>query len=196
MTGVENGVETGPVTGGLNGPVHTSSVMISVPELAEFTSPWRPTSYAPQGPALSVERRFPPHVTLLTPFGEPDDGGRLARLRQVAAAREPFELVFRRAMRFGATGAVWLVPEPEAVVRELAAAVVAAFPEHPPYLGQHADPVPHLTVTVAGDEGTLTQVQAALDAHGPLTAPVTSLGIWRRSADGVWQLTDVAPLGG
>ncbi|HEX8495905.1 MAG TPA: 2'-5' RNA ligase family protein [Actinomycetales bacterium] len=180
----------------LTGPVHASSVLIAVPELAAFTSQWRSTSYAPQAPALTIERRFPPHVTLLTPFGEPDDGELLVRLQRVATEHQPFELVFRRASRFGPDGAIWLVPEPVSVLRELALAVAAAFPEHPPYLGRYADPVPHLTVTVAGDDGTLAQVQAALDEHGPLTAPVASLGIWRRGDDDVWQLTAVAPLGG
>lgn len=175
---------------------HASGVIASLPELAAFTSPWRSTSYAPDHPTLPIERRFPPHVTVLTPFAAPDDAAAVARLRQVTERHASMQIVFSRVDQFGPGGAVWLVPEPVDAILGLVRDVIAAFPEHPPYEGLHPDPVPHLTVTTVGDAATLAQVRAALDQQGPLTVQVHELGVWYRGDDGVWQLAATAPLGG
>lgn len=174
---------------------HTTGVIVAVPELAAFTFPWRSTSYAPDDATLSIERRFPPHVTVLFPFAEPDDADALARLRRVAEQYEPFDLVFSRAEQFGPGGAVWLVPEPADVVQRLLHGVLGAFPEYPPYQGRHPEPTAHLTVTAVGADDTLAQVRAALAEGGPLTAHVSELGVWQRGNDDVWQPAAAAPLG-
>ena len=174
---------------------HATGVIVALPELAAFTSPWRSTSYAPDHPTLSIERRFPPHVTMLSPFAKHDDDGALARLRRVAERHEPFDLVFTHAEQFGPGGAVWLVPEPADVVQGLLDDVLAAFPEYPPYEGEHPDPTPHLTVTAVGDDSTLRQVRAALAGRGPITARVSELGVWQRGDDDVWRPAASAPLG-
>ena len=174
---------------------HTTGVIVALPELAAFTWPWRSTSYLHDQPTLSIERRFPPHVTVLSPFAAPDDGDALVRLRRVAERHHPFELVFERAEQFGPGGAVWLVPTPADVVLRLLSDVIAAFPEYPPYEGEHPDPTPHLTVTAVGDDATLRQVRAALADAGPLTARVSELGVWQRGDDDVWQLAATVPLG-
>ncbi len=172
-----------------------TGVLLALPELAGFTSPWRSTSYAPDEPTLSIERRFPPHITVLAPFADAADIAAVTRLRAVAARHPPLHLRFRRVSQFGPGGAVWLVPEPHEPVLALLTDVVDAFPEHPPYGGLHPYPVPHLTVTTDGDDTTLTQVQAALDAQGGLTSSVSEVGVWQRADDEVWQLVASAPLG-
>lgn len=174
---------------------HSTGVIVALPELAAFTAPWRSTSYAPDHPTLSIERRFPPHVTILSPFAKPDDDGALARLRRVAERHEPFDLTFTHAEQFGPSGAVWLVPEPADVVQGLLDDVLAAFPEYPPYDGLHRDPTPHLTVTAMGDGTILAQVRAALTGRGPITVAVTELGVWQRGDDDVWQPVATAHLG-
>jgi len=179
-----------------NGSVHASGVLLALPELAGFTSPWRSTSYAPDHPDMPIERRFPPHVTLLTPFAEGHDEAAFERLRRVAAQHAPLDLCFERVQQFGEGGAVWLVPEPADAVLALAQAVIDEFPEYPPYDGMFPDPVPHLTVTTVGDPSTLAQVRTALAEHGPLRVRVDELGVWQRSEDDVWQLVATATLSG
>lgn len=174
---------------------HSTGVIMALPELAAFTAPWRSTSYASDHPSLSIERRFPPHVTMLSPFAKPDDDGALARLRRVVERHQVFDLVFTHAEQFGPGGAVWLVPEPADVVQWLLNDVLAAFPEYPPYDGLHLDPTPHLTVTAAGGAEVLAQVRAALTEGGPITARVSELGVWQRGDDDVWQPVATAPLG-
>lgn len=174
---------------------HASGVILALPELAAFTAPWRATSYAPDHPTMPIERRFPPHVTLLTPFAEADDRQALDRLHRVADHHRPFDLTFSRAEQFGPGGAVWLVPEPHDLVLTLMCQVIEAFPEYPPYEGLHPDPVPHLTVTTVGEADTLAQVDAALRQRGPLCAHVSELGVWQRDCDDAWQLIAPVPLG-
>lgn len=174
---------------------HDTGVILALPGLAGFTSTWRSTSYAPDQPDLPVERRFPPHVTVLTPFAEADDETALKQLRQVAASHHPLDLSFGRAEQFGPGGAVWLVPEPADPVLALLLDVAAAFPDHPPYGGLHPKVVPHLTVTTDGDDATLAQVRSALADQGPLTARVDELGVWQRGLDEVWRLVAAFPLG-
>lgn len=180
-----------------------------MPEVAAFVAPWRATSYASTAGARSGERRFPPHITLLAPFGGQGDPAALRTLRQVAARHEPFELRFTRVEQFPG-GAVWLVPEPVERVAALMLDVRAAFadlfadlppdrstsdepPSTDPAMG--LAPVPHLTVTVDAEPGTQARVQAALDAEGPLIAPVSTVGVWRRDGQQVWRLRHRAPLG-
>ncbi len=174
---------------------HASGVILALPQLAAFTAPWRATSYAPGHPSMPVERRFPPHVTLLTPFAEADDQQALGRLRRVAERHRPFDLSFSRAQQFGPGGAVWLAPEPHDLVRTLMCQVIEAFPEYPPYEGLHPEPVPHLTVTTVGEADTLAQVDAALQQVGPIRTHVSELGVWQRDCDDVWALIASVPLG-
>lgn len=176
------------------GTPHASGVILALPELAAFTSTWRGTSYAPDHPTLPLERRFPPHVTVLTPFAEPDDLPALQRLRQVTERHGPFDLTFARAEQFGPGGAVWLAPEPADPLLALMHEVIDAFPQYPPYEGLFPDPVPHLTVTTAGEADTLDQVNAALQQVGPLRAHVSEVGVWQRGCDDVWQLIAAVPL--
>ena len=172
-----------------------TGVLLALPVLAGFTSPWRSTSYAPDQPAVSIERRFPPHVTVLAPFAPPADERAIVRLRAVAARHAALDLRFTTASQFGPDGAVWLVPEPREPVLALLTDVIDAFPDYPPYGGLHPDPVPHLTVTTDGDDDTLAQVRAALAEQGPLTARVSELGVWQRGCDEVGQLVATAPFG-
>lgn len=176
------------------GTPHASGVILALPELAAFTSTWRGTSYAPDHPTMPIERRFPPHVTVLTPFAEPDDLPALDRLRRVAERHRPFDLTFERAEQFGPGGAVWLAPEPADTLLTLMREVIDEFPEYPPYEGLYPDPVPHLTVTTVGEPDTLAQVNAALQQVGPLRAHVSELGVWQRGWDDVWQLISPVPL--
>lgn len=169
-----------------------TGLLLALPELADFTARWRATSYAPDQPDLAMERRFPPHVTVLTPWVDPGDGEALERLRRVAASHAPLTLRFSRAETFPGSTVVWLFPEPEQELRSLLLDVHEQFPDHPPYDGEHDDPVPHLTVSTDGGQQVLAEVRAALAEQGPLVVTVDRISVYARGEDDVWRLlTDV-----
>jgi 2'-5' RNA ligase len=174
----------------------TSGLLLSLPGLAEFTARWRATSYAPDHPTLPLERRFPPHLTLLTPWAGPDDVQALERLRAVAERSRPFRLRFSTADEFEGSGVVWLRPDPEPLLTDLLRDVLAAFPEYPPYDGEHLEPTLHLTVSADGGPDLLAQVREALVACGPVEHEVDRISVFARDEDSVWREAAWVPLGG
>ncbi len=91
---------------------------------------------------------------------------------------------------------VWLRPEPHPGLSSLLAAVLAAFPEFPPYDGLHPEPTPHLTVSADGDERVLAEVRATLADTGPVEADVDRISVFARDVDDVWREHAAVPLGG
>lgn len=176
-------------------PQYETGLILALPELAAFTSRWRATSYAPDHPGLPIERRFPPHVTLLTPWAAAGDAEAMARLRAVASAAQPLELEFAVADMFSDAGVVYLEPTPDPALTALFDALLEAFPEHPPYEGRFDTVVPHLTVSADGSVQVLTEVQAALAEHGPLRTGVDRICVFGRSDDDVWRQTAAVALG-
>ncbi|WP_203138355.1 2'-5' RNA ligase family protein [Microbacterium sp. JZ31] len=89
----------------------------------------------------------PPHVTIMFPFGTPDEIGvaGIARLAQAIQDVTAFEASFTFVGWFGQDVA-WLRPRDDSGFRRLTSAVQAAFPEFEPYEGAHDDVVPHLTI--------------------------------------------------
>lgn len=173
---------------------YASGLILPLPGLAPFTTRWRATSYAPDHPALSLERRFPPHVTLLTPWALPGDVGALLRLRAVAERFAPLRLRFRAAEQFDGTGVVWLRPDPDPSLGALLAEVLTAFPEYPPYEGLHPEPTLHLTVSADAGPEVLGEVRHALASTGPLEHDVDQIGVFARSEDSIWREAACVPL--
>jgi 2'-5' RNA ligase len=98
----------------------------------------------------SAKLGMPAHITVLYPFIPPE---RIAdsvvrKLRDILASVAAFEFRLIRIARFPT--ALYLAPEPAQPFVRLTEAVVRAFPECPPYGGQHDSIVPHLTVAQAG----------------------------------------------
>lgn len=137
---------------------------------------------------------IPAHVTVLYPFlpEERLDAEVLATLRELFAAHEPFGLRFTGFGRF--PDLLWLAPEPDGPVRALTGAVVARWPEAPPYRGAY-EPVPHLTVALKQPEETYAAVERDFAAGLPLSAAVTEVRLV--VCDGVrWHQRTSFPLGG
>ena len=84
----------------------------------------------------------PAHVTCLSPFVPPRllDAEVLGAVGDVAAAFEGFTVLFPDVREF--PGVVWLRPDPADRFRALTGALVAAFPDYPPYRGRFPDPSP------------------------------------------------------
>jgi 2'-5' RNA ligase len=135
----------------------------------------------------------PPHVTVLYPFLPPDriDQRVLDTLAAAVRTVPAFDVTFARTSRFG-DSVLWLAPEPDQPFRALTGAVWARFPEHPPYRGEFADVVPHLTV---GHDAPVDVLRGAADAIAPrlpIRAHVTAVHLlcglserasWRPVAD-------------
>ncbi len=95
----------------------------------------------------------PAHITILYPFMEPSkiDDAVLGQAREVLSAFRPFTFRLQRIERF--PGVLYLAPEPALPMKAMTYGLAARFPSFPPYGGQHAGVVPHLTVAQAADAG-------------------------------------------
>ncbi|QNN52543.1 2'-5' RNA ligase family protein [Nocardioides mesophilus] len=164
----------------------------------------------PVGPAEAVvaEHRLrfdvaaswgvPAHVTVLFPFVPPSqvDDDVVARLAAVFAAAAPFDCRFDRCAWFG-EDVLWLAPEPDQAFRDLTAAVVEQFPDHPPYGGVFDDVVPHLTVGESrrGTAGELRTVEVEVSRKLPVTARIGhALLIAGTDGPGSWHTVARLPL--
>ncbi|HEU5214633.1 MAG TPA: 2'-5' RNA ligase family protein [Gaiellaceae bacterium] len=112
-------------------------LVVPFPELANVVEPWleRSTGSKPSG-------GVPAHVTLLAPC--PDDAEAIA---DVLDGTRAFAVEFPQLRRFAATSTLYLAPEPAQPFVALTEALVARFPDWPPYGGIHDAVVPHMTVT-------------------------------------------------
>jgi 2'-5' RNA ligase len=114
---------------------------------------------------VAVANDLPPHVTVLVP-----SPGEVGAIAEVLAPFGPFDVTFDRLDRFPEI--VWLAPEPAEPFVAMTEAMVARFPDHPPYCGIHERIVPHLTVAQAELDETATRVEPLLPLHSRVEAVV------------------------
>ena len=107
----------------------------------------------------------PAHVTVLYPFLPPAEISEplLASLGRLFAGFAAFEFTLDRVGWFGEE-VVWLGPRDPAPFSALTSAAFTAFPCCPPYGGQHAVVVPHLTI---GHVGGPQALRAAAESVRP-----------------------------
>jgi 2'-5' RNA ligase len=174
-------------------PATESAVLALIPEAEPLVGPHRarldPTA------ALGVGA----HVTVLFPFVAPAaiDTGVVERLRAAVADAPAFGCRFTEVGWFGEEY-VWLGPEPVAPFDDLTERVARAFPDHPPYGGEH-EPRPHLTVGYRRHSSVAALRQAASDLAPslPLTASVTGLDLLVGArTPGSWRTVARVPLNG
>jgi len=127
----------------------------------------------------------PAHVTILFPFLPAERLGPAVRreLDAIARASEPFDVRFARVGRF--PGVVYLAPEPATPFTRLTEAVVARFPDFPPYEGAFDEVVPHLTITEAED-APLDEIAARTARALPFERRVSALEVLVEAGDGRW----------
>lgn len=139
-------------------------------------------------PAASA--RIPAHVTVLAPFLQIDRIGPTVAgdLRSLIGEHSPFTVRFGGCRRF--PDVLYLAPTPDQPFRALTEAIVARWPEAPPYGGQFAEVVPHLTVAHGQEARIFDEVEAALTARLPVAAKISSVSLfvndgerWHRGAD-------------
>ena len=131
----------------------------------------------------------PAHITVLFPFMAPEciDDAIVARLGEALSAHRAFEFSLAAVGRFPAT--TYLAPEPPAPFVALTDALAREFPEHPPFRGEFAHVVPHLTVA-HGDEAAAAMVErdltARLVARGPVQSRCVAVELYE-NATGRWR---------
>jgi 2'-5' RNA ligase len=134
---------------------------------------------------------MPAHITLLYPFADSErlDGGRMDRVRKAVAAFAPFEAELTRIERFDRPEdtVVWLAPDPVEPFAEMAAALAAEFPEHPPYGGKYESIVPHLTIAMSDDSELLSTIEADLVDRLPIRIRVHEAALYEHTREG-WKV--------
>jgi 2'-5' RNA ligase len=166
-----------------------TALVIPVPEAESLVSAWRNQF----DPAAAVGT--PAHITILFPFLAEAHANPavLAELGAILARHPAFDLRLTECRRF--PGVLYLAPEPDVPFRALTADVAARWPEAPPYGGQFAEVIPHLTVAGplrAVDEQEpriLGRIEADLTPRLPIKAHAAAVVLlaydgqcWRQTA--------------
>jgi len=170
-------------------PVAESAVLVPVPEADAVLGDVR------RGLDRVGGSRVPAHVTVVYPFVPPDriDADVEAVLARAVASVDAFDAVFARIEWFG-DDVLFLAPEPDTGFRQLTSAVVAAFPQHPPYHGAYADPVPHLTVGAGAPPAQLTAAVPRVRAALPVSSRISHALLMQGTGDEAWQVRGRFPL--
>jgi 2'-5' RNA ligase len=139
----------------------------------------------------------PAHVTILVPFVPPEqlDADVTAALEDIFATTPCFEVTFARTETFSG-GTLWLAPEPVTPFVELTAALVARWPEHPPYGGAYRAVVPHLTVAHEAPTAVVDAVRRDVERRLPLRTSAKEA--WLLSGENAppgWEVRQRFPLG-
>ncbi|MFG1603476.1 2'-5' RNA ligase family protein [Actinoplanes sp. NPDC049265] len=118
---------------------------------------------------------IPAHVTVLYPF-LPLSEIRTAALAALFRRFAPFTARFDE-IRWFEPRVVWAAPTPAAAFRELTTAVWEQYPAAPPFRGEFADIVPHLTIGHDAPREDLHAAGQDVAARLPFTAEITSVDL-------------------
>ena len=162
-----------------------TAIVVLLPELEPLLGESR-RGYTGDG-----ARGMPPHVTLIFPFADSSDlGPRMSVLAAVLGAFAPFELAFSDTARF--PGLLYVRPEPAQPFVAMTEALAAAFPDFPPYGGEFAEVVPHVTVAEA-NENILAALENELAPRLPVQARVERAWLVENTTAG-WRRHTAFPL--
>jgi hypothetical protein len=144
----------------------------------------------------SARQGVPAHITVLLPFMEPSTIS--ARVVQECARalgeHRAFGFQLRSVGRFPATS--YLEPEPAAPFVGLTRSLSRAYPAFPPFRGEFASVIPHLTVAhghCAEAESASTELANALALSEPVVSICDSVVLLENSS-GQWKPMHVFPL--
>jgi 2'-5' RNA ligase len=138
---------------------------------------------------------MPAHVTIVYPWKPAamittSDRSALA---EIVRKLPPLGVSFAGFGRFDET--LWLDPQPTAPIRRLIDAVVARWPDYPPYGGQFAVVVPHVTVADGRSPSSVQHVVDDVAAQLPRTTLVPELTLMR-CAGRRWSVDSRYPFAG
>lgn len=173
--------------------VHESALVILVPE-AEAAAGRCRSLYDPSA-AVGV----PAHVTILYPFKSPGaiTEQDLDALRAIFGRSPQFDFALAELRRF--PDVLYLAPEPSAPFVALTEAVVARYPETPPYGGVYAEIIPHLTLAQPADATDLEQIEAEFRGtcarHLPVRATAAEVVLMDNdNQEHIWRVRAIFPL--
>ena len=129
------------------------------------------------------------HVTVLFPFMEPSalTPSVLTACGKALASRQSFLFEISSVGRFPATA--YLAPSPPDPFISLTQALWAAFPSYPPFSGEFASVVPHLTVSHGNAQAAVVVAEhlaSDLRRAGPIAAQCRSVWLVENSS-GKWR---------
>ena len=126
----------------------------------------------------------PAHVTLLSPFVPPEsvDDGVLRQVADTVGRFARFRFDLTRVRWFG-DEVVWLAPEPAGPFTALTNALSAAFPDHPPYGGAYAEPIPHLTLGAYQPADRLREAADTVAPQLPVSTEAATVSLVGRTGD-------------
>lgn len=133
------------------------------------------------------------HITALAPFLPAPADADLARVAAIARTAAAFDFVLDEVSAF-ADGIVHAAPSPSGPFAELTARLWREFPGCPPYAGEFADVVPHLTLDRLGPAVSLASVRAELAGVLPVRTRAERLEL-HRYAEGDCRVLASWPLG-
>ncbi|MFF7145310.1 2'-5' RNA ligase family protein [Streptomyces nodosus] len=148
-----------------------TALIVRVPDAEPAVRAWR-ERFDP-----SAQAEVPAHVTVLFPFLDKSrtDARVCSALAAMLGSHRAFDLRFESCGRF--PWVLYLAPEPETQLRRLTRVIADRWPEAPPYGGQFAEIVPHLTVADGQDDAVLDEIEADLLGRLPLTSRISSVGL-------------------
>jgi 2'-5' RNA ligase len=143
-----------------------SALAVLVPETEGLVGAFREL----HDPSAAVG--IPAHITVLYPFKPP---------REITTATiESLEEIFSEVNQFDVCFGEWrtlrqvlcLAPVPDEPLRRMTEKVYARFPETPPYEGQFAEIIPHLTVAQDDNPDRLREVTGEFDRAAKGVLPI------------------------
>ncbi|MFZ1062884.1 MAG: 2'-5' RNA ligase family protein [Acidimicrobiales bacterium] len=168
-----------------------SALVVLVPECEGLVGAWR----ARFDPAATYG--VAAHVTVLYPFVAPStiDDALVSDLRALFATTPPFGFTLDAVRRF-ADQVLYLAPSPPEPFEHLTRTVAEAFPDCPPYGGQHEKVIPHLSVADGAAPELLDDIEAALGVGLPIPAFARRVSLLvGRDEPGTWCVLDDFLLG-
>jgi 2'-5' RNA ligase len=143
-----------------------SALIVAVPEAGRSIEQWRERTCSDK-PAIGI----PVHVTLLFPFVPAPDihDGLIAELSSLFGGFESFFFELREARRWPQMS--YLAPEPSEPLVDLTKAIVARYPDYPPYEDMFDSIVPPLTVA-HGDTTLLDRAESDVLESLPIRVAV------------------------
>ncbi len=148
----------------------------------------------------SASEGMPAHVTIIWPFMHPDDltDQTIGRIRDILARSEPIAFSLGDIGQFNGQ-ALYLRPEPGGPIKALIQAVSEAFPDYPPYRGEHGQSlVPHLTVAQVKSPEAFERAEADFralsDRRLPIAVENAEVSLMERR-QGLWREKRVFVLG-
>ncbi|TWG94207.1 2'-5' RNA ligase superfamily protein [Nocardioides sp. J9] len=133
------------------------------------------------------------HVTALAPFLPDPAAADLAVLAEAAASVPAFDFELTEVAAFP-DGVIHLLPEPAGPFSSLTGRLWELFPQCPPYAGEFADVVPHLTLDHTAAGVTVESVRADLAGLLPVRCRADRLEL-HHYAEGDCRVLASWPLG-